>query len=347
MGDAHKHSWPVVGHQWAVELLHPLVQPTGEGPRHAYLFLGPPQIGKSTLARAFATALLCTDPSLRPCGQCRSCRLMEKGSHPDFWLIQPMDKNNAVDRSDGLLRAEAATGIVREALLRPVESQYKFVLIQDIHRANDTFANKLLKTLEEASAHVVLCLTAHDRSELLPTIVSRCQVLELRPLPLDLIADRLMADYPVEQKEAHLLARLSNGRLGWAIAQLAGEQNQQQRQEDLQLLWQLARTNRVERLAYAQSLSSKRENERLFGLLALWTGWWRDVLLAQAGCLDACNNIDHLDEIQRDAAGFARADVLAFLRNLGKIEGYLHHTVNTALALDVLLLQLPRPVTSR
>lgn len=344
---ANAGKWPVVGHQWAVDLLRPLVQSGGSGPRHAYLFLGPPQIGKSTLAYAFGTALLCTDPDARPCGHCRSCQLMAKNGHPDFWLIQPTDKDGAVDRANGLLRGEAATAIVRDAMLRPVEGQYKFILIQDAHQANDTFANKLLKTLEEAPTHVVLCLTANDRAELLPTIVSRCQVLELRPLPIELIAQTLESRGAASHTEADLLARLSNGRMGWAMAQLQSKGGLEQRQEDLQTLWQLSRASRVERLAFSQSLSSSRQNERLFGLLALWTGWWRDVLLAQADCLDACNNIDHQAEIERDAQSFVPVDVQAFLHTLSRIEGYLHHTVNTTLALDVLLLQLPRPVVSR
>ncbi len=340
-------AWPVVGHQWAVDLLRPLAQSGGSGPRHAYLILGAPQSGKSTLARAFGTALLCTDPERRPCGRCRSCQLMAKTGHPDFWLIQPTDKDGVVDRANGLLRGEAASSIVRDAMLRPVEGKYKYVLIQDAQRANDTFANKLLKTLEEAPAHVVLCLTASDRAELLPTIVSRCQVLELRPLPIELIAEALESPGAASHAQADLLARLSNGRFGWAMAQLQSKGGQQQRQEDLHSLWQLARASRVERLAFSQSLSGNRENERLFGLLALWTGWWRDVLLAQAGCLDACNNIDHQAEIERDAQSFLPADVHSFLYTLRRIEGYLHHTVNTTLALDVLLLQLPRPLTSR
>jgi len=180
----------------------------------------------------------------------------------------------------------------------------------------------------------------------LPTIVSRCQVLELRPLPIELIAQTL-ENQGIDSQEAHLLARLSNGRYGWAIAQLQNKGGLEQRQEDLQSLWQLSRASRVERLAFSQSLSSSRQNERLFSLLALWTGWWRDVLLAQAGCLDACNNIDHPAEIERDAQNFVPVDVQAFLHTVRRIEGYLHHTVNTTLALDVLLLQLPRPAVSR
>ncbi|MBI3960899.1 MAG: hypothetical protein HY328_18975 [Chloroflexi bacterium] len=339
--------WPVVGHQWAVELLYPLAQNGGSGPRHAYLLLGPPQIGKSTLAWAFGGALLCTSSGTRPCGNCRSCQLMAKGGHPDMRLVQPTDREGNVDRANGMLRVEAAEAIVHEAMLRPLEAKYKYILIQDAHRANDSFANKLLKTLEEPAAHVILCLTANDRAELLPTIVSRCQTLELRPLPVELIAHSLESRGAADATEAQLLARLSNGRFGWALAQLQGKQNREQREEDLRSLWQLTRASRVERLAFSQSLSGNRENERLFGLLALWTGWWRDVLLAQAGCLDACNNIDHQAEIQRDAQSCAQVDVQAFLYTLRRVEGYLRHTVNTALALDVLLLQLPRPMTQQ
>ncbi len=343
MANSVNQVWPIVGHQWAVDLLAPLAQISGTGPRHAYLFLGPPQIGKSTMAWTFGTALLCTHNGRRPCGQCRSCQLMSKASHPDARLIQPTDRDGAADRANGLLRVDAAEAIVHEAMLRPLEGKYKYIFIQDIHRANDSFANKLLKTLEEPAAHVVLCLTATDRAELLPTIVSRCQTFDLRPLPIELIEHSLEKEGRASQEEAQLLARLSNGRFGWAMAQLRDSKSWQQREDDLRSLWQLTRASQVERLAFSQTLSSNRENERLFGLLALWTGWWRDVLLTQNGCEDARNNIDHLPQLQQDAKGCSTTDVQTFLHTLGRIEGYLRHTVNTSLALDVLLLQLPRP----
>ena len=92
--------------------------------------------------------------------------------------------------------------------LHPVEGRYKVFLIQDAHKANASFANKLLKTLEEPPAHVVLCLTAQDRSALLPTIVSRCQVLALRPLGEQAVEDALRTRWEASPQQAALLARL-------------------------------------------------------------------------------------------------------------------------------------------
>ena len=124
-----------------------------------------------------------------------------------------------MDRANGTLRVEQAAEIIHEAALRPMEGAYRIFLIQDMHTANDSFSNKLLKTLEEPPDHVVLCLTALDRTGLLPTIVSRCQVLDLRPLPWTVIRSALVERWRVEPAQAELLARLANGRLGWAVRQ--------------------------------------------------------------------------------------------------------------------------------
>jgi DNA polymerase III subunit delta' len=345
--------WPIAGHEWAVRFLRQLTTPHGGAGgngaaifaasaalRHAYLFLGPAHIGKSTLAQLFAQAILCSHETERPCGACRACGLLARGIHPDFRLVQPTDKDGEIDRVDGLLRAEAANDVVREAALRPVEAAYKVFLIQDFHRAHAAFANKLLKTLEEPPPNVILCLTALDRQQLLPTIVSRCQTLELRPTPREQIRQALIEKGQADPARADLLARLANGRTGWAMTQLAGGDDDR-RLEQLQLLWQLAAAGSVERLAWAEKTAANRNNVHLFGLLELWVNWWRDVLLYQSGCGDACNNIDQQERIAAHAQAVAQPDIRAYLETLQRIEGYLHHTVNTRLALDVLALRLP------
>ena len=338
----HVAEGPVVGHQWAVQLLQNGIQ--HDRLRHAYLFVGAAQLGKSTLARSFAQSLLCKEAvEGRACANCRSCRLMQSGSHPDFILLRPTDREGEPDRENGLHRAEQAADIVRQALLHPMEGRYKVFLIQDAHRAHVSFANKLLKTLEEPPPHVVLCLTALDRSALLPTIVSRCQVLALRPLGEQVMENALKARWGAPAQQAALLARLANGCLGWAVEQLDQAEPLAERNERLAELQELSRSSRVARLTFAQKLAAARNQTRLFALLALWTSWWRDVMLAQSGCLEQCANIDLLDTLADAAGDFRPVDVQAYLRTLSRIEGYLRHTVNTGLALDVLLLQMPRP----
>lgn len=337
--------WPVYGHEWAVHLLQRTLAPQAIGPRHAYLFLGPSQVGKTTLARTFAQALLCSSDQDRPCGVCRACTLMARGSHPDFRLVQPLDKpldkEGVADRVNGMLRGEQAADLIHEAALRPIEAQRKVFVIQEVHTANPTFANKLLKTLEEPPDPVILLLTAVDRSSVLPTIVSRCQVLELRPLAVPVIQQALMERWQVEAEEAALLARLANGRLGWAVAQQANREGVDRRQGQLTQLWKLVAAGPVERLDFAEQLASGRDNLQLFALLELWAGWWRDVLLAQNGCLDACCNVDQQPELARQAAALSPTVVADYLYTLQRIDGYLHHTVNTRLALDLLVLRLP------
>lgn len=246
-----------------------------------------------------------------------------------------------MDRANGMLRVEQAAGIIHDAALRPLEGRYKVFIIQDAHTANDSFANKLLKTLEEPPDHVVLLLTALDRSSLLPTILSRCQILELRPLPTEQVERALIDRRQVDPQQAALLARLANGRLGWAVDQLNDTDGMGRRQAQLEQLLRLVGANRIERLDFAEQLASGRNNPDLFAMLELWTTWWRDVLLAQVGCPEACSNIDQQAEIARQAAALTTQQVRDYLLTLHRIDGYLHHTVNTRLALDVLLLQLP------
>jgi DNA polymerase III subunit delta' len=345
---AHGVTWPLYGHVAAVQFLQKLVQPRppsaaqpGTGLRHAYLLFGPQQVGKRTLAQIFAQAILCTDTHQRPCGRCRACHLLARANHPDVRIIQPVDKTGAVDRRGGALRVEQAAEIIHDVALRPMEGRYKVFLIQDMQTANDSFANKLLKTLEEPPAHAIFCLTALDRNDLLPTIVSRCQTLELRPLATETIVAALQERWQVASTEAALLGRLARGRLGWAVEQTQQRVQAEQRMAQLQTLWRLSAADPVERLLFAEKSATTFTSRHLFEMIDLWTTWWRDVLLVQSGCADHCCNIDQSTVLQQQADRLSQLTVCDYLRTLQRIERYLQHTINTRLALEVLLLQLP------
>jgi DNA polymerase-3 subunit delta' len=325
------HLLRVDGHEWAQRLLQASVL-SGRS-SHAYLFTGPDQVGKTTLALAFAQALTCTSPQPGPglgaCGRCRACRLAAEGGHPDHRLVEAQG---------GQLKIEQVRDLIREAALSPIEGRYKIFILPGFDRANANAANALLKTLEEPTDSTRLLLTSSQAAGLLPTITSRCQTLNLRPLPATVIAAALQAGWGAAPAQADLLAGLSAGRPGWAVQMLTRPDawaKQQQRLSDGQAL---ARQSRVERLAYAARLADADDLETT---LRSWLLWWRDVLFVQQGCGQLIVHREQ-EQLVRAAAGASQpGDVRRFLAALMTTAAYLRLNVNMQLAIENLLLKAP------
>lgn len=328
--------WPVVGHEWAVQLLQNSL--AANRLTHALLISGPPQIGKTTLARAVAAALLCRSAT-RPCGQCRTCRLVAHDTHPDVRLVQAEAGKSG---REGVLKIDQIRELQREAALAPMEGQHKVFILRELERANLPAANALLKTLEEPPAQVVLLLTSARPHALLPTIVSRCQALPLRPLPLRQVEAALVERWHADPQQAALLARLSGGRLGWAVQRLTDGKSWLERTRRLADLQALTGQGRLERLAYAEALS--RSPEAVLSTLTLWSDWWRDLLLVQTGCQAYVYNIDLTTELTVQAARFSPQQVQHFLARLQAAAMQMSQNVNTRLLLETVLLHLPAPV---
>jgi len=323
----------VIGHEWAVDLLlHGL---SGGRVSHATLIVGPPYIGKTTLARWFAQALNCTGGLPEPCGECPSCRKLSSGNHPDVQIL---------DAPGQTLKISEVRDLQHDLSLSPYEGRWRVALLCDFERATVEAANALLKTLEEPAAQVVLLLTALEAGALLPTIVSRCQVLSLRPLPLAQVKDALVARWGADPVQAELLAYLSGGRLGWAVRALADQALLARRAERLDDLVTLSAEGRVERLAYAAALS--RDPALAREVLALWLGWWHDVLLLASGSQVNVTNVDRLAALRQQAGQVSLRQAQRMVARLRSIVNNLDQNVNLRLALEVLLLSLPSPAPS-
>jgi DNA polymerase-3 subunit delta' len=318
--------WPIIGHEWAVELLDRSIA-TGKL-SHAYLFVGPRQVGKHTLAKATAQAILCTGDE-PPCGTCRACRLVMADRHPDVQLIAP----------DGTsIKIEAIREMQHAVSLSAVEGPHRVVIIDEFDRATTSAANALLKTLEEPPRGVVLLLTTARLESLLPTIVSRCQVISLRLLPVERVIAALRAR-GIESGQAHLLGRLSQGRIGWALAAAQDEHLLAQRQQALDAVRSLRHASHVDRFSWAQSLSKK--PDQVPYVLDIMASWWRDVLLLAAGSKAPIANVDHEDELQEWAIYHDISDASAALTAIRETTWRLEHHANLRLALEVLTLDLP------
>lgn len=323
--------WPIIGHDWAIDQLQRAL--AHQRQHHAYLITGPAAIGKTTLALNLAMALNCTNPN-RPCGECRSCTLIMRKSHPDVSLTQ-------AEQVGAILKIDQIRELQRNLALRPYEARHKIAILRRFHEANPATQNALLKTLEEPPQSVVLILTSEHMDLLLPTIISRCQVLNLRPLSLQNTEDALLTQYPdIDPAHLSLVAHLSSGRLGWAFKALENEDDLAFRGKAIELLEAILSTNkRSERFQHAESLS--REKGDLAAILEHWLSYWRDILLMGSGSQVPIANIDRLDTLQAIVQRISLEQAQAALKATQRSMSYLARNVNTRLILEVLTLDYP------
>ncbi|MCH7623362.1 MAG: hypothetical protein IIB46_04700 [Nitrospinae bacterium] len=187
-------------------------------------------------------------------------------------------------------------------------------------------------------------LTANEEA-LLSTIRSRCRRLDLRPVPKQQLAERLVADHNAQPELAEQLARLSRGCPGWAISALADPQLLEEREEQLAQVLEVTQANLEGRFAYASDLATRfgRDRESSRQTLFLWLRWWRDLLLVKEGAEEYVNNLEQFSQLQHQAGNLTGAQVVGFIRTLMETLEALDDNANPRLALEVLMLSLPAP----
>ena len=331
-------NWNMLGHEWAVDMLHQQVA-HGEA-RHAYLFCGPPGLGRRTLALRLAQALNCTKtiaPGI-PCGVCRDCKQIEEMRHPDMNVIQAVDEDG-VSKENGTLKVDQVRAVQHSLSLRPYQAKYRVALFLRFQEANDNAANALLKTLEEAPAHAILLLTADTPEQLLPTIISRCEVLRLRALPISAIESDLL-DRGVDEERARLLAHISGGRPGYARRLVDDMTLLEKREERLNDLQTLLPAPRVEKFSYAEKLAKDKEVMRQ--TIVIWLSYWRDVMLRVAGAESPLINVDRNMEIEFLAGRLNLSTARKVVSDLESALEKMDKNVNSRLLAEVLLLDWPK-----
>lgn len=332
MTQTFTHHWPVYGHDWAVDYLRKGM--TYNRIRQAYLIVGMSAIGKNRFAHAFAMAMNCTnaEPAERPCGVCRSCKLIMSGNHPDMVYSE-------TDPNTGALKIEAIRAVTQRLALKPYEARHRIAIVSDFEKARGQAQDALLKTLEEPPPYAILILLASSIEPILSTITSRSQTIHLRPVPSDELAQILVNHYQAEPAQATLLARLSGGRIGWAINALQNPDVLTEREEALNGFEDVLKMNRAERFNLADKLSKDRHY--LVQTLELWQTYWRDLLLlAENSPVKPCNS-DRIPNMERMLYTVNADQALTALNATRTMIGNMNINVNLRLALEVMFLDYP------
>lgn len=332
--------WQVVGHNKAVSLLQRSLERGTLA--HAYLFVGPPHVGKMTLALTLAQALNCeaTEP---PCGECDSCRKIASAKHADVQIIGLGYPNSGEEKNRTEIGIDRIRDMQSSASLPPFEGKHKIFIIDEAEHLSLEAANCLLKTLEEPVGRVVFVLLAASDTLLPATVVSRCQRLELSPLSAKEV-EAALSQRGIELQKAKLLTRLCRGCLGWAILSSSDDTLLQQRAERLEELLGILGADYEVRFAHALHMLSQfsQNREPIYAILNTWLDWWRDLLLIKTGCKDAIINIDFEATLVEQARDLSLAEIREVIERIQTTGEQLKQNVSPQLALGALMLNIPK-----
>jgi DNA polymerase III subunit delta' len=327
----------IIGQKPPVRILKALLR-NGNLP-HALLLTGISGLGKETAAMALAMACNCTDPaSDRPvgypvqgCGQCRSCRKIIAGTHPDLIRIAPRNR---------MIRIEIIRDLLQTLAMKPYEARFRVVVLTGADTLNPAAGNALLKMLEEPPDRTLLILTAGQTSDLLPTIVSRCRHIRFSPVQRQDLENALVSDHAVPPPHAAVLATMAGGSLGRAL-ELKAAGWVDRRCWLIDEIIALPRRSAAARMALAEALA--RDREKAETDLAIIELYLRD--LAVAGhCPEKIVNMDLADQIRYASQQTYTASVLKKIDALRDARLAIGGNANLRLTMDVLILRLAHAI---
>ena len=330
--------WLTVGHDKALSVLQRGLE--SDRLSHSYLIAGPAQVGKTTLALDLARAVNCVAESV-PCGECDQCRRITANLHPDVRIIGLEPARSGRLRTQ--ISIEQMRDLQRDTSLLPFEGQFRVLIIESAELLSEEAANSLLKTLEEPPERVMLILLASDAGALLPTIVSRCRLIQLRPVAASKIADFLTSRKGVSPDKAQEIAGAASGRFGWAVRAADDPDLLDQVSDLLDGIETVAGSPLTDRFDYAASLAGRFPNDRksVYAELELWLSWWRDVLLTGQHRHELVSNVSRLESLTAAAAAVPTPVVAAAIRTIMRTSFLLERNVTPRLALEAMMLSLP------
>lgn len=275
----------IIGHQRIVDFLYSSVATNRLA--HAYLFVGPPEVGKKMVAVEFAKHLQCQNIKAKPkehffCGECVSCLSIEKQSHPDVLFVEPVDSDDPDKaRKNREIKIDQIRKVQHQIILSPFSSQYKIVVIDPADKMSQEAASCLLKTLEEPPQKSIMILISSSWYGLLPTIISRCQLIKFLPVKNNIIAEGLKNLGLKNKSKIEEAVRISNGRPGRAIKLLSDTGIWEQGIKAIEDLKKISGKDLTKKFQYVQKLSQDSLGAQ--DVLGWWIIWLRDQILSLFG----------------------------------------------------------------
>lgn len=299
---------------------------------HAYILAGEEGMGRKTLAKAFAMTLLCEKSDKEPCMQCHACKQTLSGNHPDvIWVTHEKPASIGVD--------DIRTQINDTIYIKPYSSSYKIYMVDEAEKMTVQAQNALLKTIEEPPSYAVIILMTTNQEAFLPTILSRCIQLKLRPLKGHVVSDYLSETMGVPEEKANIYAAFARGNLGKAIHLASSEEFALLFGQVLTLLKNIKEMDIPMLLDYIRKLQE--DNLDLHECLDFMQLWYRDILMFKV--TKDINTLIFKDEYSVVSGLCQKSSyegLETILNAIEKAKARLDANVNTDLALELMLLTM-------
>ena len=329
--------WRIITHNQTMKLLENSF--SNDLFSHAYILSGNRHVGKMTLALDIAASLNCIS-NMQACGSCIQCSRIFNHNHSDIRIIGDDDKDGL---NDTVISIESIREIQSESNLKPFEGKYRVYIINGAEKLSIEASNALLKLLEEPPQQVVFILLTIDNNLILPTVLSRCKHIELRPVQHSVIEEYLVNNYDISTENASNISRVSKGLLGWAIRAYNDPNVIIEREYRLDLIEKLFFADDIYRFEYAKELSeefSKNKNF-VYSDIDLWIELWRDILYIKSNAHELIVNLSRLESLNSISKLMNNDIIHSFLKSIQKAEFNLKINLSSRLVLESLMLSLP------
>lgn len=304
---------------------------------HAYIINGEKGMGKKLITSLFSMALQCSGDGEKPCMKCQSCNQMISGNHPDiFWVTHEKPASIGVE--------DIRVQVNNKIMIKPYSSPYKIYIIDEAEKLTVQAQNALLKTIEEPPGYAVIFLLTTNMEKFLPTIVSRCVTLNMRPIDDEQLKEYIINKTGVPDYEANVIIAFSNGNLGKALKLASSEEFNKMKDEIINLLKNLPDMETYEIIASAKSLNEFKLD--IYDCIDLMIAWFRDVLLYKlTKDLDNLVFKDEYKYISIYASKSSYNDIENIIEAMEKTKVRLIANVNFDLALELMFLKIKENIT--
>ncbi len=298
---------------------------------HAYIFAGEDGIGKNFMADIFAATIQCEANQENPCGTCKSCHQAISGNQPDIKRVTHEKSGIGVD--DIRLQINADIGV------KPYASPYKIYIVDEAEKMTEQAQNALLKTIEEPPEYAVIILLTNNVNAFLPTILSRCVILNFKSVETKEIESYLMNEAKIPDYQAKISAAFACGNLGKALKYASSESFMQLKSDIIHLMKNM---NETDITVIADAVKYFAENKsQINDCLDLMMLWYRDVLMFKA-TKDANLLLyqDELQDIKRQAEVIDFEHLNHIMESFSTVKSRLNANVNYDMAMELLLLSM-------